>query len=180
MFDERGLYKAQYANPLYQSWFESFRIIYEGEQLFLSYTVPNGIPAGAEFTIDVIITPMDEYKGDAWMLYQSSEMIEGHKKEGREYLLPNTPGINVKKELRYISIEYISSFRIDAYLTKPIGAIWGKAYSYAQTSGILIVFPDKKRGLSRFEISAIERISSEIEEYLKEDNIDPFDVIQIK
>ena len=181
MFDERGLYKAQYANPLYQSWFESVRIIYEGEKLFLSYTVPHGIPAGAEFTIDVLITPMDEYQGTAWMIYHSSEMTAGHRKEGREYLLPNTPGIEVKKEFRYISVEYISSFRIDAYLTKPVGAVLGKAEAYAQTFGNIYVFPSKKRGISSFRIGAVDKeLTSELIENLSEVTIDPIIVIQNK
>ena len=181
MFDERGFYKAQYANPLYQSWFESVRIIYEGEKLFLSYTVPNGIPAGAEFTIDVIIYPTDEYKGSAWTIYQSSEMIAGHKNEGREYLLPNTPGVKVEKELRYIPVEYISSFSIIGSLSKPIGAIWGKAETFAQNYGAIYVFQNKKRGTSRLIIGSAKRnFESEIAEYLSEVTIDPSSIIQIK
>jgi hypothetical protein len=181
MFDERGFYKAQYANPLYQSWFESVRIIYEGEKLFLSYTVPNGIPAGAEFTIDVIIYPTDEYKGSAWTIYHSSELIAGHKKEGREYLLPNTPGVKVEKELRYIPVDYVTAFSITGYITKPIGAILGKAEAYAQTFGSIFVFPNKKRGISSFEIGVVDsKVSSEVEGYLSEVTIDPIIVIQIK
>ena len=180
MFDEQGLYKAEYANEFYWAWFESLRFIYEWEKLYISYTVPEGFPEDTEFTMDLKIYTTNDYIGTARGVYHSRELVAGNKQQGMSYLLPNTAGIAVKKELDYIPVEYLHAFHIGCYFTTPVGSVWGKSNAFAQTCGSIFVYSDKKNGTSSCEIVLSISAKSVPEEYLGKVNIDPKNVIQIK
>ena len=138
-YDKDGLMLAQHANAFYQQWFETLRITYEGDRVFISYRVPEGLPENTELVIMITGDLLDEKKGaNSLWLYQSHELVAGHREAGREsgtdYLIPNPKSGEVKKELDYIPIEYFKWVNIGCRMGTPRGAVDVESQRYAQSS----------------------------------------------
>ena len=135
-YDEDGLYLAQYANAFYQQWYDTLQITYEGERVFVSYTLPEGIPEEAEFRITLscdVVKNEKNWRLSGWQ-YVSFERSEGHREEGREYLIPSPVSGYVKKELRYIPFEDIKWIYININLVTPRNAYAWETKKFAQSS----------------------------------------------
>jgi len=133
-YDIDGLLLARHANVFYQEWFESLRITYEGERVFLSYIIPEGLPANTEFRISLSSRMTDERNRDGpnWM-YRSFELAAGHRAAGHEYVLPNPISGEVRHELRYIPLDHMTWIFISCGLGTPHGATDRGSSRYAQS-----------------------------------------------
>jgi len=134
-YDRDGLLLARHANVFYQEWFESLRITYEGERVFLSYIIPEGLPANTELRVSLSSRMTDERNRDGsnWM-YRSFELATGHREAGHEYVLPNPISGEVRHELRYIPLDHMTWILISGSLATPHGATDRGARRYAQSS----------------------------------------------
>ena len=145
MFDDYGLLKLEYAEPLYQKLLDSMKIVYEGGIPYFCYTVPENIPDNMEWGISLGCNLKDSVIGQvsSW-LYQTDELEVGHRASGKYgYLLPLSG--TAKKELKPIELKNIISINISFQLVTPPGVIWTKQKRATQSSWSIIIYPDKLR-----------------------------------
>ena len=146
-YSNDGLLLARHANVFYDQWLESLRITYAAGKVFLSYTIPEGIPENAELrvTLSGKVTEWSKYDengkytgGLEWS-YRTFETRAGDREAGREagtdYLIPNPASGGVTKELVYIPFEDLWLITLSAYLATPAGGgpSW-TAERYAQSA----------------------------------------------
>ena len=176
--DNHGLLLAPYANEYYQIWYESLRITYEGEKVFLSYTVPENLPENTEFAVSLGCNRVDDKKleGPGWM-YLSIELTTGDREVGYDYLLPNPISGDVRKELRYIPLEDIYYIYISCYLQIPRDNPQAKDKRYAQSSYRVDINAQNMKE-SEFRKSAIDWWSVNIPEYMEKHTIDGAEIIK--
>jgi len=179
-YDEQGLYLAQYANMLYQQWFESLRITYEGEKVFISYTLPGGLPENTELRVALMCDVMKNGKiwdGLGW-LYESFERGKGDREAGYGYLLPSPPSGDVKKELRYIPPEELYWIYISVNLVTPRNATAWEGSRYSQSFfRVNINAQDLKK--SELCKNAHNKYLAEIAEYKETITIDGSAILRI-
>jgi len=136
-YDKHGLMLAPYANVFYQQWYETLRITYEGNRVFFSYTIPEGLPENTEFGISLGCDRVDAKKedGPGWM-YLSTQLSEGDRAAGWEtsYLIPNPISGEVIKEIEYIPFEDIYYIAISCCLLTPRNGTPDNTKRYAQSS----------------------------------------------
>ena len=142
-YDHRGLLKAEYAYVYYQQWLDSLRVIYEGDRVYISYTIPAGQPQNAEFDMTITTYENEKARGKYWSYY-THEIRPGDRLAGKPYLLPNPPGGGpVKKELEYIPLDGFNYIHISFSMGAPPGALAGSFKAYAQTSCYLFLYPGR-------------------------------------
>ena len=143
MFNEQGLLKKEYAEPIFQELLDSMKIVYEGETPYLCYTVPENLPEDTYLVVvvgcDFVYEAPYEVMRNLW-IYQTVEDIAGDRDEGREYILP-VSGV-VKKELKPIELKYFDNIFISISLNTPIGAIVRESKYAAQSAWAVIIIPD--------------------------------------
>jgi len=132
-YSNDGLLLAQYANVFYDQWLESLSITYADDKVFLSYSIPEGIPENAELRVALSgkVTEWSKYDengkyigGPEWS-YRSYEIRAGDREAGREegtdFLIPNPASGGVTKELVYIPFEDLWLITLSAFLATPPG-----------------------------------------------------------
>ena len=134
-YDRHGLMLAQYANAYYQKWYETLRVTYEGNRVFLSYTIPTELPENTELRIAFTCVRIDEKKSDGpgWM-YQSFVLVDGDTEDEYDYLLPNPISGDVRKELKFIPFEDIHYIYISCNFVTPRSGTRAETKRYAQSS----------------------------------------------
>ena len=144
-FDDYGLLKLEYAEPLYQKLLDSMKIVYEDDTPYFCYTVPDNIPEN--MVLDITIN--GDLKDNAptellgW-LYQTSELSTGHRADDKyDYLLPVSG--TVKKALTPIDIKYFKSINIGIQLNEPPWAIWTEKKRAAHSTWHITIYPNKPR-----------------------------------
>jgi hypothetical protein len=145
MFDEYGLLKLEYAEPLYQKLLDSMKIVYEGGIPYFCYTVPENVPDNATLGFSMKCTLKDSAPtGVLGWIYRTTELDTGHRASGKyEYLLPISG--TVKKPLTPIELKHLDSILISIGLFAPPGAISAEQKRASQSSWNITIIPDKLR-----------------------------------
>ena len=141
-YDEDGYFLAEYANVFYDQLLDSLRITYEDGKVFLSYTMPEGLPEDAELQLTVASNPLDEYCmiSDVWV-YQNFEARPGDREAGAWYLLPNPVSGDVVKEMDYIPYEYLRCIDFWCAMSTPRDAIHDESKRFAQSIYRMFLYP---------------------------------------
>ena len=169
MYSDDGMLLPPYANVFYDKWFESLRITYAGERVFVSYTVPGGLPENVDFQINLTCVRTEEAKRDGpeWY-YQSFEMYAGDREAGKEsgtkYLLPNPVSGDVTKELLYIPFLDIRRLVISCVMATPRDVEQSETSRFAQSAYLVLIFPAGQYD-SELRKSAFEGRNLSIAEY---------------
>jgi len=145
MFDEYGLLKLEYAEPLYQKLLDSMKIVYEGGIPYFYYTVPDNIPDNMEWGFSLGCNLKDSAPDNVFgWNYKTAELVIGHRASGEyDYLLPLSG--TVKKALTPIELKHFQSILIGIGLNTPPGVLWTTQKRAAQSSWNITIYPDKPR-----------------------------------
>jgi len=148
-FDDEGLWKAKYANEVYKKWFETLQITFEGDKVYLSYTIPDNVPDDADLEIALLGRRHIFREGTGYHIWDfvSYEMSVGDRAAGweRDYLIPSPRSGKVKKELKYIPFEDLQFVSISCALGTRQDPSSVKNDRYAQSSFNVKIFPDKMK-----------------------------------
>jgi hypothetical protein len=151
MFDEYGLLKLEYAEPLYQKLLDSMKIVYEGGIPYFCYNMPDNIPDNMEWGISLKSRFKDSAPaGVLGWLYQTGELEAGDRASGKyDYLLPISG--TVKKTLSLIELKHIESILISIQLNTPPGVIAAEKKRATQSTWSITINPDKPRASSIYK-----------------------------
>jgi len=171
-YDEDGYFLAQYANVFYDQLLESLRITYEGDSVFLSYTIPEGLPEDVELRITITSRSLDEYVmySDMWV-YKSIELSPGDREAGKSYLLPNLVSGDVVIEMDYIPYEYLRYIDFWCGMSAPRNARPPESRRFAQSSYRMFLYPNDP-GESVLHKFVINKWNSIIKEYSEDVSVD--------
>ena len=172
-FDEDGYFLAEYANAFYDQLLDSLRITYEGDKVFLSYTMPEGVPEDAELMLSIVSRSLDEYVmvSDLWF-YCNFERRAGDREAGdSHYLMPNPVSGDVLIEMDYIPYEYLRYIDFWCGMTSPRNGIPGESRRFAQSSYRMFLYPrDPQESILRKYVN--NKWDSHIRAATKEINVD--------
>ena len=178
-YDKHGMFLTEYANVFYMQWFESLRITYAGERVFLSYTLPEGLPEDTEFRVTLMcdkIRAGGDWDTRAW-LYESFERGPGDREKGCDYLLPNPVSGEVVAEVRYIPYEDIYWIYMNCNMVTPRNspAMSGSRYAH---SSFRVNLNAQDLEKSELRQNALDWWGAEIEEYHKTIAIDGSSIVK--
>jgi len=183
-YDEDGFFLAPYANVFYEQVLESLRITYEGDRVFLSYTIPEGLPEDVELRVSVSSMSHDEHKmhSDIWY-YMSFEFQPGDREAGYEdgtrYLMPNPVSGDVVKEMDFIPYEYLRWISVCFGMATPRNANYPESKRFSQSSYRLFIFTEDLRE-GELQKTAWNKWESPIKEYTEKGSYDASKILVFK
>jgi len=180
MYDNHGLLLPPYANEFYQKLFETLQITYEGERVFFSYTIPEGIPEDIELVVSLGCEILGEYytKWFDWS-YMSFIIRAADKGTEPDYLIPSPISGEVRKEIEYIPLEAIYYIYISCGMQSPRGGLPSETERRAQ-SGYRININAQNLKESELRKGASNWWSVNIPEYIERIKIDGATIVKFK